>query len=121
MEAILIILMVLFGCAAVTMTYVAFRFNQKIDDLENFMVGFNDDINEFKTSVDRITNANIMVYDELVFDVMSQCKIIRNKLNQYLSKYDEYKNYIYTEEVKQEEQEQDVLGIVRPGISKGPQ
>lgn len=119
MTIILIILMLLFGFVAVAMTYVANKFNQKINDLESFIIDFNEDINEFKSSVDRITNANIMVYDELVFDVMTHCKAIKNKLNEYLSKYDEYKNYIYTEETIPEEQ--DVLGILRPGGNEGPQ
>jgi len=119
MWTLLIILMTLFGLCAAVMTYVAWGFNRKINDLESFIIDFNEDINIFKKSVDTITRANIMVYDELVFDVMSQCQVIKNKLDLYLSKFDEYKNYIYTDDIEKETEEKDVLGVIRPGANQG--
>ena len=120
-EVILIVLTILFGLAAAAMTFVAYKFNQKVNDLERFIIEFNNDINGFKSSIDRITNSNIMVYDEVFFDVMTQCKNVKSRLDSYLTKYDEYKQYIYTEDVDTENTEQSFLGVVRPGANRGPE
>jgi len=116
---ILITLTVLFGLATAIASFVAYKFNQKINDLEKFIINFNDDINGFKSSIDRITNSNIMVYDEIFFDVMTQCKNVKTQLDSYLTKYDEYKNYVYTDDV--EDEEKAFLGIVRTGANRGPE
>jgi len=103
-EIIITTLCVLSLIALGVVTYL-FRlfYYERFRDLENFIIGLNGDVNQFKQTIDNITKSNILVYDENVFDIMTNCKIIKSKIDQYMSKYDEYSGYIYTEDISEED------------------
>ena len=111
METFLFILVVVLLLFIIFGAFIFYRFYEKFLDMESFVLNVNEEINQFKVAVDRVTKSNIMVYDELVFEVMNQCKSVKQKVDQFLTKYDMYGNYIYTEDVEKEEKKE-IIGIL---------
>lgn len=97
-----------FGC------FLFYRLYKRYTDLQKFVLDLNDDINDFRKSVDVLTTSHIMVYDEIVFDVVDKCKEMKNKIDNYLLRYEDLENYSYVEE---KEEQKEFLGLIRPGAS----
>jgi hypothetical protein len=114
-EILLIIVSTISTVAACALGYFFYRLIEKHNDLENFVLSLNESINEFKNNVDVITKSNILVYDDNVFEIMNLCKKIKIQIDGYLSKYDDYNRYIYTEDLSKEDFEpKELIGIIRP-------
>jgi hypothetical protein len=93
-----------------------YRLYQKFLDLENFVLSLNTTINDFKNNVDVITKSNILIYDDNVFEIMNMCKRVKTQIDTYLLKYDDYNQYIYTEDYSAPDvpEQKEVIGIIRP-------
>ena len=115
LEIVLIILSSLFAGTTAFSLFIFFRLYKKHLDMENFILNLNAEINNFKNYIESLTKANIMIYDEMVFDVMNSCKDLKKSIDSFLLKYDEYGNYIYVEYVKEEDKKVHVFPILKAG------
>ena len=98
--------------------FVIKRATEKKNDLELFIKSLYSDLINFKQSVENITKYNILVYDESVFEIMNLFKDLKNKIDNYMLKYDEYSNYVYSEDVVEEQKQS--LGLIRTGANNEP-
>lgn len=115
LEVVLLTLTLLFVTTTGISLFMFYRLYKKFIDVESFVINLNTNINDFKTYIDNLTKSNIMIYDEMVFDVMNSCKNLKNTIDSFLQKYDEYGQYIYTEYVPEEEKKQYVFPILKAG------
>lgn len=95
--------------------FVIKRATEKKNDLELFIKSLYSDLINFKQSVENITKYNILVYDESVFEIMNLFKDLKIKIDNYLLKYDEYSNYVYSEDIIEEPKQS--LGLIRTGAN----
>ena len=98
--------------------FVIKRATEKKNDLELFIKSLYSDLINFKQSVENITKYNILVYDESVFEIMNLFKDLKNRIDNYMLKYDEYSNYVYSDDVVEEQKQS--LGLIRTGANNEP-
>ena len=118
MEILLIILSLYSVFTTGILFFIIKRATEKKYDLELFIKSLYGDLINFKQSVENITKYNILVYDESVFEIMNLFKDLKNKIDNYMLKYDEYSNYVYSEDVVEEQKQS--LGLIRTGANNEP-
>ena len=115
MNTIFVILTIILAIYGAFMTYLLYVFHKRFTDMEKFLLSLNINLNEFKISVDNLLKSNIMMYDETVFNIVNLCKSIKEKIDSYLNKYDDYNKYVFTNDIEEEQQESQSIGIFRSG------
>lgn len=117
---ILVGILALYGTGVSFLLYAAVRrAKEQKNDVENFIKSLYSELISFKQAVENVSKYNVLVYDESVFEIMNLFKGLKSTIETYMSKYDEYANYIYTED--QIEEPKAMIGeVLRPGGSNGP-
>jgi hypothetical protein len=103
---IILLFITIFAVAALATTlFISRLFYARFVDLEQFVLNLNKVLGDFDRDINSIIHSHILVYDETVFSVVQRCQDVQKSLNEFLKKYDEYSDYIYTRDVEQEKPE----------------
>jgi len=102
--------------AAGFMFYLLRRADLEKARLEDFVIRIGQSVSDFRLRIDSLFEQSIHYYDETIYAFVDETKKVKQEIDAVLGEYDDLREYIIpelTKEEKQEQQEKELIGIVR--------
>ena len=99
--------------------YLLWRIDYERVRMESYLVSMSGTLTDFFLKIDSMFSQSIHYYDETIYAFIQDLKSLKNEMDDVLDEYDELREYIIkapTDEEKADQQQKEILGVVRPDI-----
>ena len=84
--------------------------------MESYLLDINEAIGTFRSRIDALFGMNIHYYDETVYQFIEDTKEVKGTIDKVMEEYEDLAPYIFPEPLPPEEQEKEILGVMRRPI-----
>jgi len=102
--------------AAVFLFILLRRMDAERNRLESYLIDINEAIGLFRGKIDALFSMNIHYYDEVVYQFIEDTKEVKAEIDKVMLEYEDMAPYIFPEPLPPEEQEKELLGVMRAPI-----
>jgi type I site-specific restriction endonuclease len=84
--------------------------------MENYLVDISIVMSDYWEKIDALFSQSIHYYDETIYQFVESTKDVKNAIDKTLDEYDDLREFIVpikTEKEKQDEQEKELIGVVK--------
>ena len=84
--------------------------------MESYLLDINEAIGSFRSKIDALFGMNIHYYDETVYQFIEDTKEVKHTIDKVMEEYEDLAPYIFPEPLPPEDQEKEILGVMRRPI-----